>query len=56
MQNNTVAFQNSQINFDGLSVENQSGKFDPFTVKDGRYVGSDGFVAGADSITFGEES
>jgi hypothetical protein len=54
MQSNTVAVQNSQINFAGLSVENQRGKFDPFTVRDGRYVGNDGFVVPRDFEEFYE--
>lgn len=52
MQSNTVAVENPYINLPNLSVENQKGESDPFTVRDGRYVGNDGFVVPRDFEEF----
>ena len=50
MQSNTAALENRPINFPGFSVE----KSDPFTITDGRYIGSDGFVVPRDFEEFFE--
>jgi len=44
MESNTAAVANQPINFPHFSVENKAYKADPFTIRDGRYVGHDGFV------------
>lgn len=51
MQSNTGSVENQTVNFPNLSVEKKAYKSDPFTIKDGRYIGSDGFVVPRD---FGE--
>jgi hypothetical protein len=51
MQSNTVKVENQLLKFPNCSVEKRTYKPDPFTIKDGRYVGSDGFVVPSD---FGE--
>ena len=48
MQSNTVEVENQPINFPNFSVEKKTYKSDPFTIRDGRYVGSDGFVVPRD--------
>ena len=44
MQSNTDAVANQPISFPNFSVENRPRKADPFTIRDGRYVGHDGFI------------
>ena len=44
MQSNTAAVANQPLNFPNFSVENKPYKADPFTIRDGRYIGHDGFV------------
>src|SRR6266481_4099597 len=48
MQSNTVEVENQPINFPSFSVEKKTYKSDPFTITDGRYVGSAGFVVPRD--------
>ena len=52
MQSNTAVVENQPINFPNFSVEKRTYKPDPFTVRDGRYVGSDGFVVPRDFEEF----
>ena len=52
MQSNTPAVENQPINFPKYSVEKKPYKADPFTITDGRYVGSDGFVVPKDFEEF----
>jgi len=52
MQSNTVGVEDRPANFSNFSVEKRTYKPDPFTVKDGRYVGSDGFVVPKDFEEF----
>src|SRR5260370_4589697 len=52
MQSNTVEVENQSINCLNFSVENMTYKSDPFTIRDGRYVGSDGFVISRDFEEF----
>ena len=54
MQSNTAVVGNQDINFASFSVEKRTYKPDPFTVKDGRSVGSDGFVVPKDFAEFHE--
>jgi hypothetical protein len=54
MQSNTAAVENQPINFPSFSVEKKTCKSDPFTIKDGRYVGSGGFVVPRDFEEFFE--
>jgi hypothetical protein len=54
MQSNTAAVENQPINFPSFSVEKKTCKSDPFTIKDGRYVGGDGFVVPRDFEEFFE--
>jgi hypothetical protein len=51
MQGNTAAVENQPINFPSFSVEKKAYTSDPFTIRVGRFVGSDGFVVPKD---FGE--
>lgn len=51
MQSNTVKIGNQPVNFPNFSAEKTTYKPDPFRIRDGRYVGSDGFVVPSD---FGE--
>lgn len=51
MQSNTVEVENQPVNFPNFSVEKKAYKPDHFTIKNGRYVGNDGFVVPRD---FGE--
>jgi len=44
MQSNTATVENQPINFPNFSVENEPCQPDPFTIRDGRYIGHDGFV------------
>lgn len=52
MTSNTVEIENQPVNFPSCSVEKRTYKPDPFTIKDGRYVGSDGFVVPKDFEEF----
>lgn len=52
MQANTAEVSNRPINFSSFSVENKPYKSDPFTIRDGRYVGHDGFVVPKDFAEF----
>jgi len=52
MQSNTAVVENQPINFPNFSVEKETYESDPFTVRDGRYVGSDGFVVPRDFDEF----
>ena len=52
MQSNTASFDNQPFNFSNFSVENGPYKSDPFTIRDGRYVGHDGFVVPKDFDEF----
>jgi hypothetical protein len=54
MQSNTAAVENQHINFPNFSVEKKAYKSDPFTITDGRYIGSDGFVVPRDFEEFFE--
>jgi hypothetical protein len=54
MQSNTCEIGNQPVIFSSFSVEKRTYKPDPFTVKDGRYVGSDGFVVPKDFPEFFE--
>ena len=44
MQANTAEVPKQPINFANFSVENKPYDSDPFTIKDGHYVGHDGFI------------
>ncbi len=52
MQSNTVEIESRPANFPSLSVEKRTYKPDPFTIKDGHYVGSDRFVVPRDFDEF----
>ena len=52
MQANTAEVANQPNNFPNFSVENRPHKSDPFTIKDGHYVGHDGFVVPKDFEEF----
>jgi len=52
MTSNTVEIENQPVNFPNFSVEKKAYKSDPFTIRDGRYVGSDGFVVPKDFEEF----
>jgi len=52
MQTNTAEIGNQPVSFSSFSVEKKTYKPDPFTVKDGRSVGSDGFVVPNDFAEF----
>ena len=54
MTSNTVEIESHPVNFASFSVEKRTYKPDPFTVKDGRSVGSDGFVVPKDFAEFHE--
>jgi hypothetical protein len=54
MQSNTAAVENQPVNFPNFSLEKNTYKSDPFTIADGRYVGSDGFVVPKDFEEFFE--
>ena len=54
MQANTAAVENQPINFPNFSVENKPRQSDPFTIRDGRYIGHDGFVVPKDFDEFHE--
>ena len=52
MQSNTAEIGNRPVNFSSLSVEKKRCKSDPFTIRDGHYVGHDGFVVPKDFAEF----
>jgi len=56
MQSNTAEIGSHPVNlnFPSFSVEKRTHQPDPFTIKDGRSVGSDGFVAPKDFAEFHE--
>ena len=54
MQSNTAAVENQPINFANFSVENLPHQSDPFTIRDGRFIGHDGFVVPKDFDEFHE--
>jgi hypothetical protein len=54
MQSNTVEIESHPVNFPSFSTEKRTYKPDPFTIKDGRSVGSDGFVIPKDFAEFHE--
>jgi hypothetical protein len=54
MQSNTHAVENQPVNFSNFSVENKPYQPDPFTMRDGRYIGHDGFVVPKDFDEFHE--
>jgi len=54
MESNTAAVASQPINLPNFSVENKAHKADPFTIRDGRYVGHDGFVVPRDFEEFHE--
>ena len=54
MQSNTAVVTNQPVNFPNFSVENKPYKADPFTTRDGRYIGHDGFVIPKDFDEFHE--
>jgi hypothetical protein len=53
MQSNTVV-ENQSVNFSNFSVENKPYRSDPFTIRDGRYIGHDGFLVPRDFDEFHE--
>jgi hypothetical protein len=54
MQSNTHAVENQPVNFSNFSVESKPYRPDPFTIRDGRYIGHDGFVIPKDFDEFHE--
>jgi hypothetical protein len=54
MQSNTQSVANQPVNFSNFSVENKPYRPDPFTIRDGRYIGHDGFVVPKDFDEFHE--
>lgn len=54
MQSNTTVSKNQPINFANFPVENEPYKSDPFTIRDGRFIGHDGFVVPKDFDEFHE--
>jgi hypothetical protein len=54
MHSNTAAVENQPIRFLGISVEKKTYKSDPFAIRDGRWVGNDGFVVPKDFHEFYE--
>jgi hypothetical protein len=54
MTSNTVEIEIHPVNFPSFSVEKRTYKPDPFTIKDGRSVGSDEFVVPKDFTEFHE--
>src|SRR5271170_2475340 len=52
MTSNTVEIESHPVNFPNFSGEKRTYKPDPFTIKDGRSVGSDGFVIPKDFAEF----
>ncbi len=54
MQSNTAVSENQPINFSNIPVENEPYRSDPFTIRDGRFIGHDGFVVPKDFDEFHE--
>jgi hypothetical protein len=54
MQSNTAEIGNRPVNFSSFSVEKKRCKSDPFTIRDGHYVGHDGFAVPKDFAEFHE--
>jgi hypothetical protein len=54
MQSNTVEVENQAVNFPNFSVEKKTYRSDPFRIRDGHYLGSDGFVVPSDFEEFYE--
>jgi hypothetical protein len=54
MQSNTHAVENQPVNFSNISVENKPYRSDPFTIRDGRFIGHDGFVVPRNFNEFNE--
>jgi hypothetical protein len=54
MQSNTPAVENQPINFSHFPIGKKAHKADPFTIKDARYIGSDGFAVPSDFEEFDE--
>src|SRR5208282_5705844 len=54
MLSNTASFDNQPFNFPNFSAGNRAYKSDPFTIRDGRFVGHDGFVVPKDFDEFHE--
>jgi len=54
MQSNSASVANQPFNFPNCSVENKPYKADPFTIRDGRYIGHDGFIIPKDFDEFHE--
>jgi hypothetical protein len=52
MTSNTVEIESHPVNFPSFSVERRTHKPDPFTIRNGRFVGSDGFVVPKDFREF----
>jgi hypothetical protein len=54
MLSNTESVAHQPVNFTNFSVEKRPYKSDPFTIKEGRYIGHDGFVVPKDFDEFHE--
>jgi hypothetical protein len=54
MQSNTVAVETQPVSFSNFSVENLPRRSDSFTIRDGRYIGHDGFIIPKDFDEFHE--
>ena len=54
MQSNTPAVENQPINFSNFTIAKKVHKADLFTIRDARYIGSDGFVVPSDFEEFYE--
>lgn len=52
MQSNTDEIRNQPVSFCSFSVEKNGGESNPFTIRDGWYFGSDGFVVPKDFTEF----
>lgn len=52
MQSNTAEVENLPLSFSSFSVEKKRFKCDPFAIRDGHYVGHDGFVVPKDFAEF----
>ena len=52
MQSNTAQIRNQPVRFSSFSVEKKRRESDPFMIRDGRYLGSDGFVVPKDFPEF----
>jgi len=52
MQSNTAEIRNQPVSISSFSVEKRKSESDPFTIREGRYVGSDGFVVPKDFPEF----